>query len=181
MTKAHLTLVAFRTTVLGALLAGFATLAVAQKTKPPVGPPLTTKGAVQSSPKAEKGQDMAASKRATARARKAEQGADNLRNKEQRAALKVARGEPKALLEGITLAKAERKFQKAIQKRYSGEIKEIATQARIAEKAGQADPSVVSRIEALCARERAEMRARLTPAQQVRFDANQLAYGTRKS
>ena len=174
-------LIALRSTVIGALLVGFTSLAIAQKPKPPVGPPVTTQGTMKSSPKADKGQATAESKRAEARERKAAKGADKLQNLEQRTALKVARGEPKALLKGIKLGKVERKSQKAIEHRYSAEIKEIAAQARIAEKAGQADPSVVARLEALRARERAELRAGLTPAQQVRFDANLAAYSTRKS
>src|SRR5665647_687725 len=131
MTMSRLTLTAIRSTLLGALLVGFATMAIAQKTKPPVGPPLTTQGTMKSSPKAEKGQDMAESKRAEARDDKAVRATDKLQNKEQRTALRAARSEPKALLKGIKLTPEEKNAQKAIEKRYSGEFNEIEKQARI--------------------------------------------------
>lgn len=181
MTTSRLTLMAIRSTVLGALLVGFASMAIAQGTKPPAGPPLTTKGTLKSSPKAEKGQEMAESKRAEARREKAERSGDKLQNKEQRTALKIARNEPKALLKGIKLTPAERTSLKAIEKRYSGEFRELERQARIGEKAGQADPSVASRVHELRTRERAEMRAGLPAAAHARFDRNTAAYGNRKS
>lgn len=52
MTTSRLILAAVRSTLLGALLVGIATMAIAQGTKPPVGPPLTTKGTMTSSRKA---------------------------------------------------------------------------------------------------------------------------------
>jgi aminopeptidase N len=168
MTMSRLTLAAFRSTLLGALLVGLATMAVAQTTKPPVGTPLTTQGTMKSSAKAEKGQDKAV--RAT----------DKLQNKEQRTALKAARGEPKALLKGIKLTPAEKNAQKAIQKRYTDQFNEIEKQARIGEKAGQADPSVAARVEDLRRRQRAEMRGGLMPAAHARFDNNGTAYGKQK-
>jgi hypothetical protein len=180
MTRSRLTKITVRTAALGALLAGFGSLALAQKVKPPVGPPSTTTGTVQSSPKAEKGQTNAEAKRTDAQDKKALKNADKLQNKEQGAALKSARNEPKALLKGIKLTSTEKASTKAIETRYAGELQEIEKQARIAEKAGQADPSVASRIDALRARERTELRNGLTPAQQTRFDKNAAAYGTKK-
>ena len=164
MTDSRLTLIALRSTLLGALLIGFASMAVAQKTKTPVGPPVTTQGTMKSSPKADKGQDVAASKRADARDGKAVRATDKLQNKEQRTALKAARGEPKALLKGIKLTPAEKNAQKAIAKRHSDEFNEIEKQARVGEKAGQADPSVAARVQALRSHQREEMRSALTPA-----------------
>jgi len=180
MTRSRLTQFATRTAALGVLLAGCAGVALAQKAKPPLGPPVTTQGAVKSNPNADKGQATAESKRIAARDRKAAKAADKLQNTEQRSALKDARSEPKALLKGIALTKAERKSMKAIEKRYAGEFKVIEQQARIAEKAGQADPSVASRVEDLRMRERAELRAALPLAQQARFDSNVATLGPRK-
>lgn len=180
MTTTRLTLMAIRSTVLGALLVGFASMAIAQGTKPPAGPPRTTKGTLTSSPRAEKGQEMAESKRVEARREKAERAGDKLQNEEQRTALKVARNEPKALLKGIKLTPAERTSLKAIEKRYAVQLKDLEKQARIAEKAGQADPSVASRIHELRTRERAEVRGGLQAEWWPRFDRNVSAYGARK-
>lgn len=160
MTTSRLTLIALRSTLLGALLIGFASMAVAQKTKP-----VTTQGTIKSSPKADKGQAV----RAT----------DKLQNKEQRTALKAARGEPKALLKGIKLTPAEKNAQKAIAKRHSDEFNEIEKQARVGEKAGQADPSVAARVQDLRRHQREEMRSALTPAAQARFDRNATEFGAK--
>ena len=72
MTHLRMTNIAIRTTALGALLAGFATAATAQKEKHPAGPPVTTMGAMKSHPKADKGQATAEAKRVDARNDKAE-------------------------------------------------------------------------------------------------------------
>ena len=57
MTVTRYTILAIRTTTLGALLVGFTAVAGAQKTKPTQGgPPITTQGAIKSNPKADKGQ-----------------------------------------------------------------------------------------------------------------------------
>lgn len=179
MTTSRVTLTAIRSTLIGALLIGFATMAIAQGTKPPEGPPRMTKGTMKSSPQAEKGQAVAGSKRAAARLDKAERSDDKLQNKEQRTALKAARGEPKALLKGIKLTPAEKNAQKAIAKRHSDEFNEIEKQARVGEKAGQADPSVAARVQDLRRHQRAEMRSALTPAAQARFDRNATEFGTK--
>lgn len=50
MTISRSTRNALRMTVLGMLLAGFATLGIAQQARPVKGPPVTTKNAAQSSP-----------------------------------------------------------------------------------------------------------------------------------
>jgi len=180
MTSAQLMAIAFRTTVAGALFVGAASLAIAQQVKPPKGPPRTTTGTMKSSPKAEQGQATAEAKRAEARERKAVKNIDRLQNKEQRSALAAARSEPKALLKGLTLSTAARAHLLVTRKQYVGDLRDLESQARIAEKAGQADPSVVARIEELRRRERAEMRAALTVPQQVRFDRNAERYGIKK-
>ena len=63
--------------------------------------------------------------------------------------------------------------------RYFGELTVLEAQARIAERAGQADPSVVARIEELRRRERAEMRNLLLARDQARFDRNVAVYVSR--
>ena len=83
MTRTRWTLLAARSTVLGGLLIGFATLAIAQQSKP-AGPPISSKGAVMSSPKADKGQATAEAKRTAAADRKVAKNADKLQNTEQR-------------------------------------------------------------------------------------------------
>ena len=180
MTNSRLILIASRTTVLGALLAGFATLAVAQKPKPPVGPPVITQGTVKSNPKADKGQAMAEAQRAEARDDKAVRAADKARNQAQRTALKAARNEPKALLKGIDFAPGERQSLKAIEKRYADELKQLRKLTREAEQEGRTDLLLTVKIDELRLRERAELRRALTPAQQARFDRNVRELGTRK-
>ncbi len=180
MTTSRLILIALRTTVLGALLAGFATLAVAQKPKPPAGPPVITQGTVKSNPKADKGQATAEAQRAEARDDKAVRARDKARNQAQRTALKAARSEPKALLRGIKFEAGERESRKAIEKRYSDELKELRKLTREAEKEGRTDILLTVRIDELRLRERAELRRALTPAQHARFDRNVWAWDNRK-
>lgn len=180
MTISRSTRNALRVTVLGMLLAGFATLGIAQQAKPGKGPPITTKGAAQSAPRADKGQATAQAARIDARQRKAARYADRLRNKEQVAALKLARREPWALRRGIKLEPNESTAMRRIERRYFGELTALEAQARIAERAGQADPSVVARIEEMRRRERAEMRDVLLARDWERFDRNVAVYVIRK-
>ena len=179
MTLSRSTRNALRMTVLGMLLAGFATLGIAQQARPVKGPPITTKGAAQSSPMADKGQATAQAARIEARQRMAVKNADRLRNKEQVSALKLARGEPWALRRGIRLGSNKETAMNRIVGRYFGELTVLEAQARIAERAGQADPSVVARIEELRRRERAEMRNLLLARDQARFDRNVAVYVSR--
>ena len=179
MTISRSTRNAVRMTVLGALFAGFATLGIAQQARPAQGPPITTKGATQSSPKADKGQATAQARRIDARQRKAVKNADRLRNKEQQTALKLARAEPRALRRGIRVGPEQWTALNRIEKRYFGELTALEAQARVAERAGQADPSVVARIEEMRRRERAEMRGILLVREHARFDRNVAAYGLR--
>lgn len=179
MTNSRLLLIASRTTVLGALLAGFATLAVAQKPKPPAGPPLITQGTMKSNPNANKGQAIAEAQRAEARDDKAVRASDKARNRDQRVALKTARHEPKALLRGIKFTPGERKSHKAIEKRYADELKDLRKLTRQAEQEGRTDLHLTVRIDELRLRERAELRRALTPAQYARFDRNVRELGNR--
>jgi len=181
MTRSCLTKFALRTTALGALFVGAATFAMAQQPKPTAGPPVTTKGTAKAAPKADKGQATAESKRADARERKTELNAVKTDNAEHRSAVKAARDEPKALLKGIKLTKEQRKAVKATEKQYAGELKALEAQAKAADKAGRADPSVMAKIEDLRQRERADLRKALPPQAQAQFDSNAAAYGTRKS
>ncbi|MHB8837974.1 MAG: hypothetical protein ACYC7F_03380 [Gemmatimonadaceae bacterium] len=164
-----------RSMVLAALFASCTTLAAAQRARP-AGPPVTTKGATQSSPKAAKGQATAQARRIEARQRKAVRNSEKLRNKEQRAALKRARDEPRALRRGIRLGPDERSALDRAHDRYFGEFTVLEAQARDAERAGQADPSVVARIEEIRQRERAEMRRILAAPELAQFDRNLAAY-----
>lgn len=180
MTTSRLKNIAIRTTALGALLAGFAAVAVAQRGKPPAGPPVTTKGTIKSNPKADKGQATAESKRADARDDKAARAADQLRDKVEKTAWKEAYGEPKALLKGVKLSSAERKTVREIEKKYSDQLKDLQKQENAAEKAGTPDPAIISKIDALRLQERADLRAVLTTEQQAQYDKNVAALGTKK-
>lgn len=159
---------AIRATVLGALAATTAGVAVAQKVKP-AGPPVVTQGGVKSNPHADKGQATAEAARAEAR-----------ENKAERSALSAARGEPKSLLKGISLTKAEKKTTKDIEKRYADQFKDLEKAEKVGEKAGTADVALNARIDALRAQERAELRAALTPQQRAQYDNNVATLGTKK-
>lgn len=174
------TVLAIRTTAVGVLFISFTSLAIAEQGKPQGSPPVTTKGAVKAAPQADKGQATAQAARVEARQRKAVQNADRLQNREQRMALKTARGEPRALLLGIRLSREQWKALNATEQRYVLQLRDIEQQARIAERAGQADPSVVARIEELRRRERAELRNALLARDWARFDRNALAFAEGK-
>jgi len=148
----------------GALVA-VAGVAGAQKPAPhPGGPPVTTRGEAKANEHAAKGQATAEAKRTEAREDKAE-----------RAAMKSAKDEPKKVLKGIKLSKAERTSVEGIEKNYSGQLKDLEKQEDAAEKSGKPDATIVSKIDALRTQERAELRAVLTPDQATRFDKNAAA------
>ena len=175
--------VPIRAMALGALLAGVAMIAGAQQqqqTKPPQGPPVTTKGATKAAPEAAKGQATAESKRVEARERKAENTAEKTAASERRRALKVARNEPKALIRGIKLSKEEREKYRAVQKQHTGDFEALEKEAEAAEKAGTPDASILAKIEEARTRERAELRATLSPQAQAQFDKNAAAYPPKK-
>jgi hypothetical protein len=150
---------AIRAAVLGALMASTAGAALAQAK--PQGPPATTKGAVKSNPKADKGQATAAAARTAARERKAENNA-----------LKSARSEPKALLKGMRFSPYEKRLLGAVEKRYAGQFKQLETADKASDKAGAPDAAYRAKLDALRLQERAELRAILTPQQQVVYDQN---------
>ena len=180
MTNFRLANIAIRTTALGALLAGFATVAAAQKEKHPAGPPATTMGTMKSNPKAAKGQTTAEAKRTDARDDKAGKDADKTEDRAQRSALNGARSDPKGLLKGIKLSSSEKKSVKATEKRYADQFKALKKQGDAAEKSGHPDLTIAGKIAALRVSERAELRAALSPAEQTQFDKNATTMGTKK-
>ena len=181
MTRSHLMRIAMRTTTLGAFLAGFATVALAQqKTKPVSVPPVTTKGAIKSSPSADKGQATAESKRTDAAADKTARAADKVEDKAERMALKEAKTEPEHVLKGIKLTGAEKKAVNTIEKKFSAEIKDAEKAEDAAEKAGHPDATFASKIDAIRLEERTALRDALTTKEQVKFDKNVAALGTKK-
>ena len=180
MTNLRITNIAIRTTALGALLAGFATVAAAQKEKHPAGPPATTMGTMKSNSKAATGQATAEAKRTNAREDKVGRDADKTEDRAQRSAFKVARSDPKGLLKGIKLSSSEKKSVKATEKRYAGQIKALEKQEDAAEKAGHPDLTIAGKIAALRVSERADLRAALSPAEQAQFDKNASTLGNKK-
>jgi hypothetical protein len=159
---------AIRATVLSALLVGTAGVAMAQKVKP-AGPPVTTKGAVNSNPKADKGQATAEAARVEARERKAE-----------KSALQSARKEPKSLLKGIKFTRAEKKTIREIDRRYDRLFKDMENSDRNTDKAGTPDAEYLAKIEVVRLRQRAEIRAALTPEQRNVYDSKIAALGADK-
>jgi Spy/CpxP family protein refolding chaperone len=92
-----------------------------------------------------------------------------------------ARGEPKSLLKGIKLTDAEKKATGDIEKRYADQFKDLEKADKASDKAGTPDAALIARIDALRLQERADLRAALTPEQQLQFDKNIAALGTKKS
>ena len=72
-------------------------------------------------------------------------------------------------------------MHKDIEKKYDVQYKELAKTDKVGDKAGTNDAEFLNKIEALRLQERAELRATLTPEQQVEFDKNIVAIGTKKS
>ena len=86
------------------------------------------------------------------------------------------RGKPRmanarADMAGITLSAAQKSQLKEIHKKYSGEMKQLRQAGGGRGAAGQS-ADVRSQIQAIAQRERADVRAVLTPDQRTRFDAN---------
>jgi len=181
MTRSRMTSIAIRSAVVGTLLAASAAAGVAQKTPPRTGPPVTTQGTIKSSPKADKGQAVAAAKRAEARDAKAVREEEKAEDARENAAWKTARNDPKRLLRGITLSPTERTSLNAIRNRYAAERKDLRKREDAVGRTVHAERSVVSKIEELRLRERAELRANLSVPQQAQFDRNVASLGTRKS
>jgi hypothetical protein len=151
-----------RAAVFGALMASSAGVALAQAK--PQGPPATTKGAVKSNPKADKGQATAAAARLAARDKKAEKNA-----------LKSARSEPKSLLKGMRFSPYEKRLISAVENRYADQFKQLEQADKASDRAGTPNASYIARIDALRVQERAEIRAVLTPSQQEVYDKNVIA------
>jgi hypothetical protein len=181
MKKSRTRKLAVHATTLGAVLAGFATAAAAQKARPAGGPPVVTQGTVKANPRADKGQETATARRAAAREAYDMQHADATHEEAERSAWKIAKSEPKALLKGINVSKEERAELNLIEKRYKDEFKSLDTEQRAAVKAGKGDANIIARIDVARMRERADLRGRLTPAEQVRFDLNVSNLGRKKS
>ena len=139
-----------RAATASALLAGVASIAVAQKAQGKGEPPLTTHGSAKSSEQAEH--------------------ADEKRAKSER-----------KMLKGIKLTKAQKSSLKVTEKRYEAEQKELEKQLDASEKSGRADPAIVAKIDAIRIRERAEIRAALSPAQRAEYDRHLAGQGNRKS
>jgi hypothetical protein len=169
-----------RSGVIAVLLLGVALPLAAQKGKQPAGPPVTTQGAVKSNPKADKGQATAEASRTEARERKMEAGVAKSEAKALRDAAKAARKEPATLLKGVPMTKEQRKAAKESRTRYEAEVRELDKEARQNEKDGVRDASATARLEALRVKERAELRALLSPEGRARFDENAAAYGRKK-
>ncbi len=159
-----------RTAAASAMLTGFASISVAQGAR--TGPPVTTQGELKANPKAAKGQLKATSKRADAKKRNEARALDKEHDKAEHAAWKLAKAERKAALRGITLTAAQRSAADAVERRYIVERRALLKEQEAAWLAGKADPTMVSRIEALRMRERADLRAGLTRLEQEHFDRN---------
>jgi len=158
---------ALNAAVLSALIGGMATIALAQGK--PSGPPVTTKGAVKSNPKADKGQATAEKSRTEAREEKAEKSANQLAHKE-----------PKADLKGLKLTPDEEKATKAIEKKYAEQFKDLEKAEKTDDKSGKEDAGYVAKVDALRVQERTELRAALTADQQAQFDKNIAAASMKK-
>ena len=170
MTTSRMKRMARRTAAASALLTGFASIVVAQSARG--GPPVTTQGEVKSNAKAAKGQAKASSKRADARKRNETRALDKEHDKAERAAWKLAKAERKAVLRGITLTAAQRSAADAVERRYIVERRMLLKEQEAAWLAGHPDKTMLSRIEALRLRERAELRLGLTRLEQEHFDQN---------
>lgn len=130
--------------------------------------------------RADKGADKAADMRERA-ARKAEHGAERVENRAEHTALREAHVQSSALLRGVRISGAERRQVREIDKRYEAQIRALRKDEKSSDKAGtDNDAAYTARVAALTTQERADIRAVLTPAQQVRFDANVAARASMK-
>lgn len=175
MTRSHVRQLAMRATTLGALLAGFAAVAPAQK---PKGPPIDTRGMEKSNARANKGQATAQAERMAAREDKADRASEKSDDRAHRAAWKAGRDERKAEMRGMKLTGQERKSYDAVRRRHDHERRELQKEWNASVKAGHRDPTLGEKIDAMRTRQRDELRDVLTPAQQVRFDKNLAAFGS---
>ena len=89
-------------------------------------------------------------------------------------ALGDVRNQSRHLLRGVRLTAAERRQVKAIDRKYDVQLKALRKDEKSADKAGGVDDDAAyeQKVAALAARERADIRAVIPPAQQARYDAN---------
>ena len=114
-------------------------------------------------------------------ARKVAERADKVEDNQLRHAFNGARHQDKSLTHGIRLTSQERAQFRAIDRRYDTQLRTLEKDMNASEKAGRLnDPALLQRINTLRDQERAEMRAALTPAQQVEFDRNISQIGSRR-
>ena len=107
--------------------------------------------------------------------------ADKVEDNQLRHAFNNARHQDKSLTHGIRLTSQERAQFRAIDRRYDTQLRALEKEMKGSEKAGRLDdPALLLRINTLRDQERAEMRAALTPAQQVEFDRNISQMGSRR-
>lgn len=85
---------------------------------------------------------------------------------------KVSRDQNKHLLKGIKLTGAQKDQVKLITRKYDEQYKSIDRQQRAADPASQPERTFGPQWQAMRALEKNELRAALTPEQQVRFDQN---------
>lgn len=82
---------------------------------------------------------------------------------------------------GIRLTREERARLREIDRRYDAQLRGLEKEMNASEKAGRlSDPAILARINTVRDQERAELRAALTPAQQVLFDRNVARLSTRR-
>ncbi len=105
-------------------------------------------------------------------AKEAAKAARKAEDRAEKAATKSLKDQPKDLLKGVKLTKAQKVQEKAIEKKYADQLKDWKKSEEAAEKSGTPMTDGAGKISALNDQERAELRAVLTPAQQTRFDAN---------
>jgi len=98
---------------------------------------------------------------------KTTKAATNTAQKAESKAFSNTEAAPEAWLKGTKLTKAERTQVNAIERKYKKELGDLKKSA-----AKEDEAQVVSKVQAIEDRERDEIRAVLTPAQQTTFDAN---------
>ncbi len=118
---------------------------------------------------APKSGDVKKAPTATSTAKKAEAAAE----KSEHRAFAKAEAAPEQWVKGVKLTKAERTQVNTIERKYRKELADLKKSHEAAEKAGKEDDSqIVAKVQAISDRERDELRAVLTAAQQATFDKN---------
>jgi Ni/Co efflux regulator RcnB len=123
----------------------------------------------QAKPATKSGDMKKAAPAATSPAKKAEATAE----KAEHRAFAKAEDAPERWVKGVKLTKAERTQVNTIERKYRKELADLKKSHEAAEKAGKEDDSqIVGKVQAISDRERDELRAVLTAAQQATFDKN---------